>query len=264
MKAGKSRLDMLLAQRRLAPSRSKAARMIMAGEVRVNDAIVDKPGYFVRADVEITLKQKPRYASRGGIKLEAALREFGVDPTGRVCADIGASTGGFTDCLLQHGAAKVYAIDVGRSLLDYRLRADERVIPRESANARYLESLGEAIDIVVIDVSFISLRLILPAVSRIAASSAHVIALVKPQFEAGKSEVGRGGIVRDLAVHRRVLKQVAAFADANHFAALDLMRSPITGAKGNVEYLLWLRAGQAAAPSGPVDDKIEALTASGG
>ena len=260
MKARKTRLDLLLVNRRLAPSRSKAAAMIMAGEVCVNAVMVDKPGAFVRAEAEIALKQKPRYVSRGGLKLEAALDTFGVVPAGKVCADIGASTGGFTDCLLQHGAAKVYALDVGRGLLDYRLRTDRRVIALENTNARYLETLDEAVEIVVIDVSFISLRLILPAVSRIAAPSADVIALVKPQFEAGRSEVGKGGIVRDPSVHRRVLKDVAAFASARDFAVMDLMRSPITGAKGNVEYLIWLRAGPPAAGHATVDDRIIGLT----
>lgn len=259
MKRAKTRLDLLLVSRRLAPSRSKAAAMIMAGEVKVGGATVDKPGTFVRADVKIALKQKPRYVSRGGIKLEAALKAFGVDPGGKVCADIGASAGGFTDCLLQHGAAKVYAIDVGAGILDYRLRIDERVVTLENTNARHLEALGEAIDLVVIDVSFISLRLILPAVTRLAADSADIIALVKPQFEAGRSEVGKGGIVRDLKVHRRVLKDIAAAANSQGFAVLDLTRSPITGAKGNVEYLAWLRAGAESETLPTLAGKIDAL-----
>ena len=236
--------------------------MIMAGEVSVGAIVVDKPGTFVHPEAKITLKQKPRFVSRGGYKLEAALAAFGIDPASRVCADIGSSTGGFTDCLLQHGAAKVYAVDVGSGLLDYRLRTDQRVKTIENTNARYLQSLGESVNLVVIDVSFISLRLILPAVSRVMDAAADVVALVKPQFEAGKSEVGKGGIVRDATVHRRVLHETAAAAGALRFAVLDLMRSPITGAKGNVEYLMWLKRSQAAGPGPPLHDKIKALTAS--
>ena len=258
--AKKTRLDALLVTRQLATSCSKAAAMIMAREVSVDATIVDKPGALVRPDAIITLKQKPRYVSRGGLKLEAALSAFGVDPAGRFCADIGSSTGGFTDCLLQHGAAKVYAIDVGRGILDYRLRTDSRVVSMENTNARYLESLGEPVDLVVIDVSFISLRLILPAVSRLMDCHADIIALVKPQFEAAKSEVGQGGIVRDVAVHRRVLHDTAAAAESLGFAVPDVMRSPITGAKGNVEYLMWLNYSQAAPPRPPIHDKINALT----
>ena len=234
--------------------------MIMAGEVIVDAIIVDKPGTFVAADAEIVLKDKPRYVSRGGLKLEAALKGFGIDPTGKVCVDIGASTGGFTDCLLQHGAAKVYAIDVGKGILDYRLRGDSRVVLMENTNARYLEPLGESVEVAVVDVSFISLRLILPAVARVVSATAEVIALVKPQFEAGRSEVGKGGIIRDVTVHRRVLKEAASGAQSLGFAARDVMRSPITGAKGNIEYLLWLRRGIASDTARKVDGKIDALT----
>lgn len=261
MKAGdRLRLDLLLARRKLAPSRSKAAAMIMAGEVRIDAKVVDKPGTFVRVDANISLKHKPRYVSRGGLKLEAALSAFGADPTGKVCADIGSSTGGFTDCLLQHGAAKVYAIDVGSGILDYRLRIDSRVELMENKNARYLESVGEAVDIAVIDVSFISLRLILPAASRLVKPAADVIALVKPQFEAGRSEVGKGGIVRDPTVHRRVLQATAAAAQSLQFSLADVMRSPITGAKGNVEFFMWLRRGPASEAGRALEDKINALT----
>ena len=258
--AQKSRLDILLARRKLAPSRSKAAAMIMAGEVRVNDRIVDKPGTFVHMEANISLRQKPRYVSRGGLKLEAALEVFGINPAGKTCADIGSSTGGFTDCLLQHGAAKIYAIDVGAGLLDYRLRLDSRVELMENTNARYLQPLGETVEIAVIDVSFISLRLILPAVARLVEKAADVVALVKPQFEAGKSEVGKGGIVRYANVHRRVLRDTAATALSLRFAPLDVMRSPITGAKGNVEFLMWLRYGLAARDMPSLEDKISALT----
>lgn len=236
--------------------------MIMAGEVRVDAMVVDKPGTFVRADAKISLKQKPRYVSRGGLKLEAALKTFGVDPAGKICADIGSSTGGFTDCLLQHGAAKVFAIDVGSGILDYRLRIDSRVVSLENSNARYLDSLSQPVDITVIDVSFISLRLILPALSRLLEPQADVIALVKPQFEAGRSEVGKGGIVRDAAVHRRVLREMVAAATALAFGVADLMPSPITGAKGNVEFLMWLRPGHAGEPQPALEKKIDAVTSS--
>ena len=172
------------------------------------------------------------------------------------------STGGFTDCLLQYGAAKVYAIDVGRGILDYRLREDSRVELMESTNARYLESLGELADIVVIDVSFISLRLILPAVTRVISRPADVIALVKPQFEAGRRDVGKGGIVRDTAVHRRVLIDIAAFSTALGFTAAAAIRSPITGTKGNVEYLMWLQYYDAAGPAYSIQEQIDELTTS--
>jgi len=261
--AAKSRLDLLLVSRKLAPSRSKAAAMIMAGEVNVDANLVDKPGAYVRADANIALKQKPRYVSRGGLKLEAALETFDIEPAAKICADIGASTGGFTDCLLQHGAAKVYAIDVGAGLLDYRLRIDSRVKLMENTNARYLQSLGEAANLVVIDVSFISLRLILPAASRLLEPHGDIIALVKPQFEAGRSEVGKGGIIRDATIHRRVLRDIAAFAESLRLYPLDVMRSPITGAKGNVEFLIWLRLAGAAEPRRALQDKIDALTSAG-
>lgn len=234
--------------------------MIMAGEVTVNAIVVDKPGTFVAADAEIALKEKPRYVSRGGLKLEAALKDFGIDPSGKVCVDIGASTGGFTDCLLQHGAAKVHAIDVGKGIMDYRLRRDNRIILMENTNARYLETLGDSVAVAVVDVSFISLRLILPAVARVVSTTADVIALVKPQFEAGRSEVGKGGIIRDLSIHRRVLKETVSGAQSLGFVARDLMRSPITGAKGNIEYLLWLQPGIASEMARNVEIKIDSLT----
>ncbi len=239
--ARKRRLDRLLVDRQLAPTRSKAAAMIMAGEVKVNDRLVDKPGAMIQFDATIKLKPKPRYVGRGGLKLEAALQAFDIDPVGKVCADVGASTGGFTDCLLQHGAAKVYAIDVGSGIIDYRLRIDDRIILLENTNARHLDRLPEQPDLVVIDVSFISLRLIFPAIKRWIETGADIVALVKPQFEAGKSDVGKGGIVRDLAVHRRVLTAIVDFAATLGLIPVDTTRSPITGAKGNIEYLLWLR-----------------------
>ena len=237
---GKLRLDRLMVERELADSRSKAAAMIMAAEVFVNERLIDKPGTAVPVDASIRVKAKPRYVSRGGLKLEAAVARFRLDLRDKVCADVGASTGGFTDCLLQHGAARVYAIDVGSGLLDYRLRIDSRVRPLENTNARFLELLPERVDFISIDVSFISLRLILPRVKHWLSQPAHVIALVKPQFEAGKADVGKGGIVRDPEVHRRVLRQIILFAQSQGFVAVDLMPSPIKGQKGNTEFLLWL------------------------
>lgn len=242
--AGKLRLDKLLVERQLAHTRSKAAAMIMAAEVSVDGRIIDKPGTQVSAGAAITLKDKPRYVGRGGYKLEAALQAFPMLVKDKVCADVGASTGGFTDCLLQHGAARVHAIDVGSGIIDYRLRQDARVRLLENTNARYLQSLGERVSLAVIDVSFISLRLILPAALRWLGTEADIIALVKPQFEAGKHDVGKGGIVRDLSVHRRVLREAVSFASDLGLTPSGLIRSPITGAKGNVEYLLWLRMGE--------------------
>ena len=257
--ANRIRLDVLLVDRQLASSRSKAAAMIMAGEVKVNERLVDKAGTMIQSDALVTLKDKPRFVGRGGLKLAAALQSFAIEPAGKSCADVGASTGGFTDCLLQHGARKVYAIDVGSGILDYRLRIDERVTLLENTNARYLDTLPESPALTVIDVSFISLRLILPAVKRWIATDADVIGLVKPQFEAGKADVGKGGIVRKQAVHRRVLEDIAAFANSHGFAATDVLRSPITGAKGNIEFLLWLKLRLDLAMSSSIQHRIDAL-----
>ena len=256
----KHRLDVLLAARGLAASRSKAAAMIMAAEVYVNEAVVDKPGTLVAFDAAIRLKEKPRYVGRGGLKLEAALEGFAIDPSGRICADVGASTGGFTDCLLQRGALRVYAIDVGSGLIDYRLRKDERVRLMENTNARYVESLSESPALAVVDVSFISLKLILPAVSKWLTPTADVICLVKPQFEAGRDDVGRGGIVRSLAIRRRVLREIADAAIRLGFTPVEVIRSPIRGAKGNVEFLMWLRWGPSEIGEPSVYERIELLT----
>ena len=258
----KTRLDLLLVDRAMARSRSQAAAMIMAAEVRVNGRVVDKPGSQVDENAKIELKSKPRYVSRGGTKLEAALSAFGVDAKHRICADVGASAGGFTDCLLQHGAARVHAIDVGAGLLDYRLRGDDRVQLWEKTNARYLESLGEPVDLATIDVSFISLRLILPRVLGWLAADADVIALVKPQFEARKSDIGKGGIVRDPAVRREALQRIAAFSTELGFAVAGIIESPITGQKGNHEYLMWLRHGTAGAKAVDYTAAIARLFAS--
>lgn len=238
--AQKQRLDVVVHEQGLAHSRSKAQGMIMAGEVFVNGQMVDKPGTRITPDDEITLKSKPRFVSRGGEKLAGALQVFNYDPAGKIAADVGASTGGFTDCLLQNGAKRVYAIDVGYGQLDYTLRVDERVVVIERTNARYLEALDEPAELVVVDASFISLRLLLPAIQKWLTDQADVIALIKPQFEAGKDDVGKGGIVRDTAIHQRVLEQILTFATKNGWHIRDLTTSPIKGADGNVEFLVWL------------------------
>lgn len=235
------RADELLLTRGLATTRSQARALIMAGRVWHGDRRVEKPGELLPPDADLRLTQEPRYVSRGGEKLEYALSIFVIDVNGLVCADFGASTGGFTDALLQHGARRVYAIDVGYGQLHYRLRQDLRVVVMERANVRYLESLPEPIDLVTIDVSFISLRLVLPAARRVLRPGGRVIALVKPQFEAGKGKVGKGGIVRDPAVHREVLERVIATALELGFSVEGLVRSPIRGTEGNIEFLLLLR-----------------------
>lgn len=239
MNGGKKRLDQLLVERGLAESRTKAQVLIRAGYVFVDGARRDKPGTLVPEEAKIELKTGPRYVSRGGEKLEAALRAFGVDPTGKVCLDIGASTGGFTDCLLQHGARRVYAVDVGKGLLHWKLRNDPRVVVREGINARYLEPehIGEPIDLVAVDVSFISLRLILPSLMGIVKPEGEIIVLVKPQFEAGRDKVGKGGVVRDPAVHREVLENLYRFVtDGLGWTVASAIRSPLLGPAGNVEF----------------------------
>lgn len=244
--AEKKRLDVTLHERGLAPSREKARAMIMAGEVTVAGQLADKPGMRVSTDASIILKARPRFVSRGGEKLAGALEAFRFDVSGRICADVGASTGGFTDCLLQAGAAKVYAIDVGYGQLDYTLRQDTRVVVMERTNARYVETLPEFIDLAVIDASFISLRLLLPAVRRWLAPQADIVALIKPQFEAGKQDVGKGGVVRDANIHRRVLTEILAFMQAEGLALFDLVASPLKGPAGNIEFLVWAHHGEAA------------------
>ena len=241
------RLDVLLVERALATSRERAQGLILAGQVRVGGHVVTKAGTFVAADaqVEISGPEHP-YVSRGGIKLAAALDAFAIDVAGRQALDIGASTGGFTDALLQRGAARVVALDVGHGQLDWKLRNDPRVVVLERVNARtltpgQLPGPTRRFDIVTIDVSFISLRHILPVVPPLLGSDGHLVALVKPQFEAGRSEVGKGGIVRDPVVHARVLEDVAAAADTLGLRRLGLIESPIAGMEGNREFLLHLR-----------------------
>lgn len=238
--ADKQRLDVLLHERGLAPTREKARAMIMAGEVQVNGLRVDKPGTHVSRIADIILKGKPRFVSRGGDKLAHALEIFALDVSGKVCADVGASTGGFTDCLLQNGAARVYAIDVGYGQLDYALRQDARVVTIERTNARYLEKLDELVNLVVMDASFISLKLLLPVIKGWLSSEGDVIPLVKPQFEAGKQDVGKGGVVRDPRIHKRVLEEVLMFAREQGFVVKGLTASPIKGPAGNTEFLAWL------------------------
>jgi len=236
----KRRLDLLVLERGLAPSREKARAYIMAGEVLVTGNVIDKPGTPTPIDAEITLKSKPRFVSRGGDKLAGALDAFQIPLTGRICADLGASTGGFTDCLLQYGVARVYAIDVGYGQLAYTLREDPRVISMERTNARYVEILPEPVDLVVIDASFISLHLLLPVLKSWLTPSADVIALIKPQFEAGRDDVGKGGVVRDHKIHRRVLADTLQFSQNIGFTTCGLILSPLKGPAGNIEFLAWL------------------------
>lgn len=238
--ADKRRLDILLVERGLIGSREQGRRLIMAGEVLVDGRPVTKPGTPVSSDAVVWLKERPRFASRGGEKLATALEQFGIDPSGWVCADVGASTGGFTDCLLQAGAVRVYAIDVGYGQLAWALRHDPRVVVMERVNARYLESLPEPVDFASIDVSFISLCLILPSVRKWLIPGGQAVALVKPQFEAGPADVQKGGVVRDPNVHRRVLEGVIHAAQGEAFAMRGLIPSPVRGPAGNVEFLLWL------------------------
>lgn len=259
-RAGKVRADELLAQQGLAESRSKARAMILAGDVRVGDRVIDRPAEPLLPETQFTVAQPPPYVSRGGLKLEHALHAFDIDPTGLVAADLGASTGGFTDCLLQHGAVKVYAIDVGYGQLDYRLRQDERVVVMERQNARHLESLPEPVDLVTIDVSFISLAHILGTAARLIKPDGRVVCLIKPQFEAGKDGVDRKGVVRDDRVRRQVVQNVVGFAREPRLGVLGLERSPLVGPAGNVEFL---GAFQAGPDRIDVDARIEELFSEG-
>ncbi len=249
-KPAKERLDKLLVARGLAESREQAQRLIMAGLVLVGDRPATKPGHKIAIDAEIRVRSRPQYVSRGGHKLVAALDAFDIDPTGLICADLGASTGGFTDALLQRGAARVYAIDVGYGQLHWRLRTDPRVVVMERINARYLESLPEPVHLVVIDASFISLRLLLPAARRLLTpSGGQIVALIKPQFEAGRERVGKGGVVRDPRVHRQVLQEIVTWAAAHDLGPRGIIPSPILGPKGNREFLIWLQPGQPPLPT---------------
>ncbi|NIV28696.1 MAG: TlyA family rRNA (cytidine-2'-O)-methyltransferase [Anaerolineae bacterium] len=248
--ARKERLDLLLAQRGLADSQDQARRLIMAGKVSVGDQVVDKPGTRVPTASEVTVKGALPFASRGGFKLEAALEAFGLDVRGWTVADAGASTGGFVDCLLQRGATRVYAVDVGYGQLAWKLRQDPRVVVMDRTNARHLEKLAEPVDLVTIDVSFISLKLILPAASGWLGQRGQIVALIKPQFEAGPAQVEDGGVVRDKAVHRAVLEDLVAWAVSRDIGLMGLIRSPLTGPAGNVEFLAhWVPGHQASVDS---------------
>jgi 23S rRNA (cytidine1920-2'-O)/16S rRNA (cytidine1409-2'-O)-methyltransferase len=246
----KQRVDALLVERGLAESRAQAQRLVMAGQVRANGQLVDKPSSQYIAETKFEVIAGPRYVSRGGEKLDAALLAFELRVVGLICADVGSSTGGFSDCLLQHGAAKIYAIDVGKGQLHWKLRKDTRVVVMEEQNARYIEKLPEPVDLITIDASFISLRTLLPVVSKWLAPNGAVVALIKPQFEAGKHEAARGkGVIRDIQVHSRILHDILSFASAEEFSLRGLLRSPVLGPKGNVEFLLWLdRSGMAVNP----------------
>lgn len=234
------RLDHAMVERGLCETRSKAKAMIMAGDVMVNAQKEMRAGRSLAETDEITLKVKPRFVSRGGEKMEGALTAFGIDVTGMVAADFGSSTGGFTDCLLQRGAQKVYAIDVGYGILDERMRTHERVISMERTNARYVDQLPEPIDIVVIDVSFISLNLMFPAVKQVLAANGICVPLIKPQFEAGPENIGKRGVVRNPEVHEMVLRKVLGFAEDHGLVVRNLIASPLRGPNGNIEFLAHL------------------------
>lgn len=239
----KERLDVLLVKKGIYQSRERAKASIMAGIVFVDGQKSDKAGNMVDTEAEIFVKENIcPYVSRGGLKLEKSMKEFDLHLQDKVCMDIGASTGGFTDCMLQNGAAKVYAIDVGYGQLDWKLRTDERVINMEKCNVRYLntDSIAEPIDFISIDVSFISLKLIFPVAAKVLAADGEIVCLVKPQFEAGREQVGKKGIVRDQKVHEEVIQNVIEYARENGLYPQGLTFSPVTGAKGNIEYLLAL------------------------
>ena len=233
----------MLVERGLAESRTQAQRLIMAGQVRAGGQKVEKPSVRLAPDVPLEVVSGPRFVSRGGEKLLAALKTFPIEVQGKVCADVGASTGGFTDCLLQFGARRVYAIDVGKGILHWKLRNDPRVIVMEETNARFVERLPEPVALVTVDASFISLKVLLPVVAGwFAEEDGEAITLIKPQFEAGKRAAARGkGVIRDPEIHRRVLTDVLGFAQQSEFGVRGLIRSPLKGPKGNVEFLAWLK-----------------------
>jgi 23S rRNA (cytidine1920-2'-O)/16S rRNA (cytidine1409-2'-O)-methyltransferase len=236
------RLDQLLVERGLVESREKARALILAGQVLVNGQRVDKAGHNVAVDAQVELLEQPRYVGRGGLKLEAALRHFDIQVAAKICMDVGSSTGGFTDCLLQHGAARVYAIDVGTAQLDWKMRNDPRVIVREQVNARYLsrEDVPEIIQLAVCDVSFISITMILPAIAKLVAEDAEMVILVKPQYELERRQVGKGGIIRDAELHQQACRRVQEAVQRLGFRT-DTIPSPILGAEGNQEFLLYAR-----------------------
>jgi 23S rRNA (cytidine1920-2'-O)/16S rRNA (cytidine1409-2'-O)-methyltransferase len=252
-----TRVDQRLVELGLADSRAQAQRLVMAGQVRAAGQVVPKPSTKVDPSVSLTVDLGPRFVSRGGEKLAAAFAAFDLNVRGQVCADVGASTGGFTDCLLQHGAARVYAIDVGKGILHWNLRNDARVVVMEGTNARYLERLPEPMTFVSIDASFISLKILLPVVKEWFGPgdvAIEVVALIKPQFEAGRKEVARGkGVIRDPEIHRRVLVDVLSDASLAGYALKGLLRSPVPGPKGNIEFLAWLGG---KGEGGPLEDWV--------
>lgn len=244
MSANKIRLDRLLVDKGLAPTRQRARAMIMAGKVLVNTRPADKAGILVAQNDRIELKGRDiPYVSRGGLKLEAALETLALSVNGLICMDVGASTGGFTDCLLQNGAARVYAVDVGYGQLAWKLRQDPRVVVIERANIRYLpvQAVPEPIDLATIDVSFISLKIVVPAITAFLKAEARILALIKPQFEVGKNHVGKGGVVRDTALHQRVVHDLAAFFLEENIFCERVIPSPILGPKGNQEFFILLQ-----------------------
>ena len=240
----KERLDVLLVKRNLAESREKAKAIIMSGNVFVEDQREDKAGTTFPEDVKIEVRGHVMpYVSRGGLKLEKAIKNFDVSVEGKVCTDVGSSTGGFTDCMLQNGAVKVFAIDVGRGQLDWKLRQDPRVVCMEKTNIRYVtpEDIGEEIDFASVDVSFISLKLVLPVAKTLLADNGEIVALIKPQFEAGREQVGKKGVVKDIKVHYEVIKKILDFARSIDLHVAGLSFSPIKGPEGNIEYLAYLK-----------------------
>ena len=239
----KERVDALLVARGLCDSREQAKRLVLAGEVKSGDHVVDKPSTKLAGDAPLEVKEKQRYVGRGGFKLEGALNAFGIDPAGWVCIDVGASTGGFTDCLLQRGAEKVHAVDVGTNQLVWKLRNDPRVIVKEQFNARHMvpDDIGERVALAVMDLSFISLTKVLPAVFTVLAEGGSVVCLIKPQFELERDDIGKGGIVRDTALHERAVEKIRHFVTAEHGREWrGLIPSPITGTDGNQEFLAWI------------------------
>jgi 23S rRNA (cytidine1920-2'-O)/16S rRNA (cytidine1409-2'-O)-methyltransferase len=257
----KTRLDLLLMERGLAESRAKAQAIIMAGQVRVNGQVADKSSASFLPDVQVDVDAGPRFVSRGGEKLLGALETFAIDPSGLTCVDVGASTGGFSDCLLQHGAAKIYTIDVGKGILHWKIRSDPRVVVMEETNARFVESLPEPVQLVVCDASFISLKTLLPVMRKWLAplrlppfsekmggetEGGNLITLIKPQFEAGRKESAKHkGVIRDPEIHARILLDILQFAVDNGYGVRGLAKSSLLGPKGNVEFLAWLDLDQA-------------------
>ena len=261
----KKRLDILVTERGLAESREKAKALIMAGDVYVDQQKADKPGDLYPEEAPIEVRGKGlKYVSRGGLKLEKAMAEFPISLSGLVCMDVGASTGGFTDCMLQNGAKKVYAIDVGYGQLAWSLRTDSRVVNLERTNARHLsqEQVPEPIDFFSVDVSFISLSLILPAVRPLLSENARAVCLIKPQFEAGREKVGKKGVVRDPAVHQEVIEKILSFALENGYSVLGLTFSPVKGPEGNIEYLAYLQRSDAPTQAETVPQARQVVEAS--